>query len=645
MFPKKYLQKIFLPLLLTFSLLFPFFQPTQVFACEGADCFSTSYDITFKFDSSGRARVKQTVTFKNKTEDNRIQEYGLTIGSTRVSAVSATDRAGVLAVTTKKNKTSTTIKAIAKEIVVGLGKTARITINYTIDDLAIKHGLIWEVNLPKVATPEQVDSYQLSLIVPKSFGPLHSITPDPASSKVDSSQGTYKFGKADKDSNISALFGSTQQFKLKLKYRLKNNNLLSALGTIALPPDTDQQQILISRISPQPKRLYLDGDGNYLAEYSIKGRAQLEIEVEGFARLSDQTEKLQTVQASSEAELKKYLVAQKYWEVENSMIQKKAKELKTARNIYNYVTSLLKYNYQRLDQPTTDRFGAVKALQQPTNAICTDYTDLFIALARAAGIPARELEGYAYTDNTDTRPIKVGGLSATNILHAWPQYYDQDEKRWIAIDPTWGSTTGGVNYFDKLDTNHIVFAIHGLSSQTPIPAGGYKITGAENDDLEVSFAPEPPQPEPRLEATFNLNNVLGGLPSSAKVTIKNPTGQAILRPKIYFEVPGARLNSPNTVEEEAFLPFESKTYDIKLNTGSLISTKKQSIKVAVVGFAGKEETRQEFNQTALVKPFFLSVNPVSLLSLLGLVFLFLIYPPIFNKIRFPKKLPKLQDPE
>lgn len=62
---------------------------------------------------------------------------------------------------------------------------------------------------------------------------------------------------------------------------------------------------------------------------------------------------------------------------------------------------------------------------------CTEHTLLFVAVARAAGLPAREVGGLAY-----------GQLRGKPVLawHAWPEYHDG--KQWRAIDPTWNEPDG-----------------------------------------------------------------------------------------------------------------------------------------------------------------------------------------------------------
>ena len=92
-----------------------------------------------------------------------------------------------------------------------------------------------------------------------------------------------------------------------------------------------------------------------------------------------------------------------------------------------------------------------------------EFTDLFITIARSAGIPAREVNGFAYTENPDIQPLSL----VNDVLHAWPEYYDSEKGVWIPVDPTWGSTTGGVDYFSKLDLRHFTFVVHGKDSTKP----------------------------------------------------------------------------------------------------------------------------------------------------------------------------------
>jgi hypothetical protein len=75
---------------------------------------------------------------------------------------------------------------------------------------------------------------------------------------------------------------------------------------------------------------------------------------------------------------------------------------------------------------------------------CNEHTQLFVALARAAGLPARSVAGLAY----------VGGKF---YYHAWPEVYLGD---WVATDPTFGQFPA--------DAAHVRFVIGGFKRQAEL---------------------------------------------------------------------------------------------------------------------------------------------------------------------------------
>lgn len=61
---------------------------------------------------------------------------------------------------------------------------------------------------------------------------------------------------------------------------------------------------------------------------------------------------------------------------------------------------------------------------------CTEHAKLFVTLARAAGFPAREVNGLVYNNDPD-----MSGFSA----HAWAEV--AIDGYWIGVDPSWGERT------------------------------------------------------------------------------------------------------------------------------------------------------------------------------------------------------------
>ncbi|MFA6361785.1 MAG: transglutaminase-like domain-containing protein, partial [Candidatus Shapirobacteria bacterium] len=213
----------------------------------------------------------------------------------------------------------------------------------------------------------------------------------------------------------------------------------------------------------------------YLAQYQLAPKQKLDITVNGQVKI------IHSNLNKANINPKDYLKSSPYWPINDPNLRSIASRLSTPKNIYDYVVNTLNYKYDNID--SSSRQGADLALINPNSALCTEFTDLFITLARIIGIPAREIEGFAYSNNIKIKPINLNA----DILHAWPQYYDFQKKAWVSVDPTWGKTTNGVDFFNDLDPNHFIFVFHGLESNNPPPPGAYK----NNQDIKtvkVEFA-------------------------------------------------------------------------------------------------------------------------------------------------------------
>jgi len=113
-----------------------------------------------------------------------------------------------------------------------------------------------------------------------------------------------------------------------------------------------------------------------------------------------------------------------------------------ARAIYDYVGDELSYSVY-----TPQDLGALAALEQ-RNGDCTEFSDLFIALSRASGIPARFVEGV--TCCTDS-----GYVSGEN-KHDWSEIY-LPGYGWLPVDPTWGRFPHQrERYFAAMTPDHII---------------------------------------------------------------------------------------------------------------------------------------------------------------------------------------------
>ena len=432
-------------------------------------------------------------------------------------------------VDTSKEGELTNIKINFPDTSVGKGIQRHFYVTYENSSFAVKTGEVWEVSVPRLSDGSIFRNYSLYLKIPKSFGLEAYISPRPSLSEQSENGYLYQFNKnLLTETGISAGFGQFQVFAFNLSYHLENPLSRSSYTEIAIPPDTAFQKVYIQKIDPKPENVALDADGNWIATYNLSARERIDVKVEGAVQIFAS---YRTFKKPSEESLQNNLKESEYWQVGSDQIQKLARNLKTPKEIYNYVSSTLSYNKARVQQ-NVQRMGALQALEAPSNAICMEFTDLFIAIARAAGIPAREINGFAYTENPDVEPL---GLVA-DVLHSWPEYYDRQKGVWIPVDPTWGSTSG-IDFFNKLDLRHFAFVIHGSDAVRPFPAGSYKLGANPQKDVYVSFGQLPSTKMSVPTVSISPIRNLPFLNSIYNVTVSNPGPTALysIYPAIFYD--------------------------------------------------------------------------------------------------------------
>lgn len=490
-----------------------FYLPKTV---RASDDFETQYNVFYEISKGGEVEIIQNLSVLNKKSSVFAKNYSLNISQMRVYDIKAFDKKGPLKIKVSEENGVTTIKIDFNEQVIGEGREYKWTLTYKSKDIAHKIGRVWNVYIPKIEILEAVKTYDIKLIIPQDFGPKIFISPAPISTVENNSNSEYKFDKNSvKNEGISAAFGKNQILNFKLDYHLQNLSKFATTQEIALPPDIPyRQQIAFNSLSPKPLYTKIDKDGNVLAGYKVKPKNDLFISLIGSAKVYGK--QIQPEFGGSFSgipnDYKIYTRKQKYWETDSKKIKEVSNKLfdgkknvsQNAQNIYKYVVANLSYNFDAIKKENIIRYGAEKSLDKNGKWTCMEFTDLFIALSRKMGIPARELNGYAFTQENYIMPLSIN-LRGGDFLHSWPEYYDPNFG-WVAVDPTWGSTSG-LDYFTKMDTNHFVFVIKGLSSESPIPAGAYKTSvGEKQVDVEFSQVEKP-------ENDFNEKIVLYKAPN------------------------------------------------------------------------------------------------------------------------------------
>lgn len=596
--------------------------------------FKTSYNTTYTVEEDSRVKVTQNITSENLTSEYRLSEYKFTIGSELPANITAWDPAGPITPKITKESGSTVVEIKFRAVIVGKGSKLNFGISYAFPGLAGKNGLIWELNLLKITGLEEIYSYNLTVSVPTSFGPPLFQFPTPVSQKIVGERRLITYNKAGLSQGAPRLgFGESQLYQLKLTYHLENPRVGLGYTEIALPPDIiGYQQLVQESLLPAPIFIRVDGDGNYLARYDLRPLEKKDVVWEGWVALYYPPRDFSTGKLSDIPEelVQKYTVNQKYWETGAVEIISEAAKLadpgrpvaEMMRQIYNFVTGKLSYDYQKLESGELVRLGALAALAQPDKAVCMEYTDLFIALVRAAGIPAREVDGFAYTADDTNRPLSL--RLEGDVLHAWPQAYFPGTG-WMMVDPTWGSTSES-DYFSFFDLSHIAFVVKGESSEYPLPAGSYK-TNPNQKDVEVSFSTqkEVTQEDPQLNLELKLAKfILSPLSSTAEITVTNTGKATAFETEIKLESNLLKLED-GTLDVGTLPPGASVSHAIQLISTSPWTKGEEKIKATATAQAfdgGKNRVEQEDTET--VRPIYwpLQIREWGLVAAFSLIIIF-----------------------
>jgi transglutaminase-like putative cysteine protease len=105
---------------------------------------------------------------------------------------------------------------------------------------------------------------------------------------------------------------------------------------------------------------------------------------------------------------------------------------------------LNRWVHDNLDKAITLSVPSAVQVLESRRGDCNEHSVLYVALARAIGLPARTAAGLVYVDGRF-------------YYHAWAEVHLGD---WVAVDPTFGQFPA--------DASHLRFTIGGLARQVEL---------------------------------------------------------------------------------------------------------------------------------------------------------------------------------
>lgn len=380
------------------------------------------------------------------------------------------------------------------------GQTVTMSVTYNSYALSSRNGAIVDLYIPSFAedfpfSDENTKrTYNTVVRVPKPMGEVNFAVP----SKSPSDKGDnweFSFAQQELTGVISWLqVGTTQYYEFNITQPYSaTTNIPAFFNTyrVILPRDVNagpiNQKVYFQEVSPAPQRTFVDELGNLVAEFVIPADRSGDIVIKGYAVVSENRSvdvknsgSLGKVDAEVKAE---NTAAGNFWEVDAAEIQKVANQLKAevgSDDVYALLEHTYQYVVAKIDYSTVKRFGlnvrqGALATLNGKAAVCMEYSDLFIALLRAQGVPARAAFGYVY-DSRSTNGI--------DTAHQWAEVYIPNLNAWIGVDTTWGENgpaiIGG-------DLNHLYRHVASQDPNTPAQVEVTYFGGSPQLDNE-SFA-------------------------------------------------------------------------------------------------------------------------------------------------------------
>jgi transglutaminase/protease-like cytokinesis protein 3 len=397
-----------------------------------------------------------------------------------------------------------------------------------------------------LSTEKQELSYDTNIYIKKGVLPeLDFALPSTTTINNDGANGynEYKYNMdALLGESVWMQFGKEQFYKFKIVQpalpTMENNLGLQNEYKIIVPRDIvsaeTTQKVFIDKIFPIPSKTEKDSEGNFFAYFNIASSESEDITIEGYTQVgltgvNISAEKSGVITDYNQDKIQEYLSGAEYWEVSSSEIQAKAKELKGAEtNVFKIINATYNFVINKIDYNEIKRFGVNErqgalATLRNGSGVCMEYSDLFLTLLRAQGIPARAVFGYGYDPLIN---------NTAQEAHQWVQVLIPASNEWLDVDVTWGESKdmakGGIlnHFYTHISRNNpeehseVVLSSFGNTDILELPK--YEISAISKLPTNVIFLSQEDllNKYPYMETTSAVDYIMK-LPQKINALFKN----------------------------------------------------------------------------------------------------------------------------
>jgi len=306
--------------------------------------------------------------------------------------------------------------------------------------------------------------------------------------------------------SVGVLYGESSVADFNLNTKLKNNSWWWQTVEVVLPPDTNQQKVVLKNIEPKPAGIRLDIDGNIIAHYKIRPKGSVE------------------VKASGEIHVFSYSYALNG----SSGLSNVPSNLKD-----NYATTNDSWSGSKIDIEINPEQPVSKTIEEVFMAVheqipseakgleeSQSWANTLVGELRSVGVPARLILGQSYTDGIET--------FYSPRSFAWAEAY-APATGWVTLDPM---VQRGMNLYGSSDVERLALVMRGAEAgYPPENLADYSFVW-QNEKSE-----EPAEAVPTLKST---NNMI--LPGFAFKTVEVTMGSGTIVDGAAINVEGEGVN-------------------------------------------------------------------------------------------------------
>jgi len=417
------------------------------------------YSVTIEVDNDRSMRIHEQITYHNPSGTVKLT-LSKTIPNENVENINISDSQGSLDYEVSQTDASTTISFETRWI--SGGSDYVYNIEYVVPNSVSGTGVEYRAYYWGNTFNVRCENFTLTMQGPPETYPFLST---PEAELVSLDPPTWRYSASyEKGENFGGFRGRFYEhpayYLVTLNYSMTGQGETEnpTLDIIVLNSENRWQFSSVVSSSLACSGSYFDDDNNLhllfeaddlsLGEYeSIVIQLLYEVDVYDPQLKSSDVGDLEDIPNS----LSPYLASDnQWWMSDHSLIIGAAQQVvDNETNVYDAAEKITEYVVDLIDYETQDERQGSLWTYTSKRGDCSEYTDLTIALARAAGIPARAAYGWGYYENENLRG------------HAWVEFYFPNQG-WQPADPTWAETAG--DYFAKLDPIHLARSIRGIKS-------------------------------------------------------------------------------------------------------------------------------------------------------------------------------------